>query len=96
MVLRFYSSTVAQASRAMAKGVFIIGLLLIGFGTLILALPDVFVLLAAAVFFFIGLGCIFTAVKIYWAQRQIQTPREAEPFRENVQVRQTNIFEDRF
>lgn len=96
MVFRYYSNTIAQASKAMAKGVFVVGLLLIGFGMLIVALPEFFVLLAAGVFFFIGFGCLFTAVKIYWAQRQMQQSMDEEPFRQNVRVRQTGLFEDRF
>jgi len=98
MVFRTYSNTISQASKAMAKGVFVVGLLLIGFGMLILALPEVFVFLAAGVFFFFGLGCIVTAIKITWAQRALhqamQSPPD-EPFRENVRVHQTNIFEER-
>jgi hypothetical protein len=98
VVFRAYANTISQASKAMAKGVFIVGLLLLGFGTLILALPEVFALLAAAVFFFIGFGCVVTAVKIYWAQRSMNHRIDGmnqEPFRENVRVRQTQIFEER-
>jgi hypothetical protein len=83
----------------MAKGVLLVGLLLVGFGVLIIVMRDIFALLAAAVFFFIGIGCIGTAIKIYWAQRSVNRHMEGmnqEPFRENVRVRQTQIFEERF
>jgi hypothetical protein len=99
MVFRTYTQTLTQASKAMAKGVFVVGLLLIGFGMLIVALPEVFVFLAAGVFFLFGFGCVVTAVKIYWAQRSLQRSMHAspeEPFRENVRVHQTQIFEERF
>lgn len=98
MVFRFYNNTISQASKAMAKGVFVVGLLLIGFGALILAIPELFILVAAGVFFFIGFGCIATAFKIYWAQRTLNQKMGGgaqEPFRENVRVRQTQIFEER-
>ncbi len=40
----------------MASGILVVGLLLIGFGMLILALPELFAFLAAAVFFVAGGG----------------------------------------
>ncbi len=98
MVFRTYTNTLAQASKAMAKGVFVVGLLLIGFGLLIVSLPEVFVFLAAGVFFLVGFGCIVTAIKIYWAQRSMQQAMHGapdEPFRENVRVHQTQVFEER-
>lgn len=98
MVFQYYANTISQASKAMAKGVFIVGLFLIGFGVLIITMPELFAFLAAAVFFFIGVGCIGTAFKIYWAQRTFnqQNPMPPEPFRKNVRVHQTQIFEERY
>ncbi|MBL7153853.1 MAG: hypothetical protein ISS79_09055 [Phycisphaerae bacterium] len=71
MSFRFYTNAVSQASRAFAAGTFITGLLLIGFGTIILALPKIFAYLFAAVFFFAGIGCAITAVKIFLALRKL-------------------------
>jgi membrane protein implicated in regulation of membrane protease activity len=51
-------------------GILTVGLLLVGFGVIILALPEIFAFLAAAVFFIAGLVCAITAVKIFLAQRK--------------------------
>ena len=88
MAFRFYSDIVARASRAFASGAFIIGLLLMGFGTIILALPEIFAFLAAGVFFLAGITCVVTAVKIFWAQTKIDgsNPDTPEEYRENVRI----------
>ena len=71
MSFRLYTNLISQASRKVASGIFIVGLVLIGLGVIILALPEIFAFLAAAVFFFVGLGCAITAVKIFLAQRKL-------------------------
>ena len=55
MDFRFYSSALSRASRAVAATIMIVGLLLIGFGVLIAALPEFFAYLAALVFFIAAL-----------------------------------------
>ncbi len=83
----FYSNMVSQASRGVAKGMFITGLLLVGFGVLILAMPAVFALLAAMAFFIAGVGCAWTAVRIYLAQRHIdRMMQEPDDGRINVRI----------
>jgi len=64
------------------------GLLLIGFGVIILALPEIFAFLAAAVFFIAGIGCAITAVKIFLAQRRLDklTDNQSYGYRENVEI----------
>ena len=57
MSFRFYTNAISQASRNFAAGLFVVGLLLIGFGFLVFVLRDLFALLAAAVFVFAGVGC---------------------------------------
>lgn len=86
MVLRFYSNTISQASRNFAAGLFIVGLLLIGFGFLVFILRDLFALLAAGVFCVAGVGCGITAVKIFLSQRKIDQAGPSEPYRENVRI----------
>ena len=88
MSFRFYTDAVSRASRAFAAGTFITGLLLMGFGTIILALPEIFAFLAAAVFFIAGLGCAITAVKIFFAQRKFDgmTYDDSAGYRKNVQI----------
>jgi hypothetical protein len=94
MVIRYYTNVVSQASRAAASGILVIGMLLIGFGVLIAALPELFAYLAAAFFFIAGVGCGLTAMKILWAQRQMNRAEGAGTMRHNVRVRQTEFFDD--
>jgi hypothetical protein len=90
MPFRFYTSILSQASRSVASGIMVVGLLLVGFGVLIVALPQVFAYLVAMVFFVAGLGCAATALKIYWAQRRIDRFNAADDldvYRKNVRIR---------
>jgi hypothetical protein len=88
MSFRFYSNVISQVSRKVAAGIFVVGLLLIGFGIVIMALPEVFAFLAAAVFFIAGIGCGITAVRIFWAQRKLNktSHRDSGAHRENVRI----------
>jgi len=88
MIFRFYTSTISRASRTFAAGMFVVGLLLIGFGLLIYVLPRLFATLAAIVFFVAGAGCAATAVRIFLAQRQLDkaTRDETELYRDNVRI----------
>ncbi len=71
MSFRFYTNVISQATRNFAAGLFIVGLLLIGFGFLVYILRDLFAILASIVFFVVGLFCGTTAVKIFLAQRKL-------------------------
>jgi len=88
MSFRFYTNAISQASRNFAAGLFIVGLLLIGFGFLVYILRELFAVLAAIVFFVAGIGCGITAVKIFWAQRKLDkiNSDDSPPYRENVQI----------
>jgi hypothetical protein len=88
MVFRYYTNAVSQASRSVASAIMVVGLLLIGFGVLIIALPELFAFLAAAVFFMAGAGCGLTAFKIYWAQRQVDRMDANQPqvYRQNARI----------
>ncbi len=87
MSFRFYTNAISQASRNFAAGLFITGLLLIGFGFLVYILRDLFAILASIVFFVTGVGCGITAVKIFLMQRRIDRRIDsAEPYRDNVQI----------
>jgi len=92
MNFRFYTNAISQASRKVASGIFIVGLVLIGLGGIILALPEIFAFLAAAVFFVAGLGCAITAVKIFLAQRKFDKINndnigdDSQGYRGNVQI----------
>jgi hypothetical protein len=60
----------SQASRNLAAGVFVVGMLLIGFGFLIYVLRDLFAILFAIIFCAAGIGCLGTAVKIFFSLRR--------------------------
>ena len=96
MSFRFYSNAISQASRNFAAGLFITGLLLIGFGFLVYILRDLFAILASIVFFVAGVGCGITAVKIFWAQRKLDKINSSDPqdYRENVQIHIENHNEE--
>ncbi len=95
MSFRFYSNAVSQATRGIATGMLVIGLLLVGFGMLILAMPEVFAFLAACIFFIAGSGCALTAIKIYFAQRAMDRthPPSGEPYRSNVRIHTRDGFD---
>lgn len=88
MVMRYYSNAVSQASRAVASTIMIVGMLLIGFAVLIMALPQLFAFLAAALFFVAGVGCGITGIKIFWAQHRVDRYSEesTQVYRQNVRI----------
>jgi len=88
MSFRYYTNVISQASRNFAAGLFIVGLLLIGFGFLVYILRDLFAVLAAIVFFVAGVGCGITAVKIFWTLHKLDKAAgdDSEPYRKNVQI----------
>ncbi len=88
MSFRFYTNAISQASKSIAAGIFITGLLLIGFGFLIYVLKEIFAILAAIVFCVAGAGCLITAIKIFLAQRKLDKITSDDPpgYRENVHI----------
>ena len=96
MVFRFYSNAMSQASRALASGVFIVGLLLIGFGFMITLLPELFAYLAAIVFFVAGIACAVTAIKMFIAQRKIEHMQQDDSvaYRNNVHIKTDEYFDE--
>ena len=88
MSFRFYTNVISQASRNFAAGLFITGLLLIGFAFLIYVLRDLFAILFAIVFVVTGIGCGITAIKIFWALHKMDkaVSNGSEPYRENVRI----------
>lgn len=88
---------ISQASRNFAAGLFITGMLLIGFGFLVYVLRDLFAVLASIVFFIVGLGCGTTAVKIFLAQRKLDkmnSDRGMSDYRRNVRVHREEYYND--
>ncbi len=96
MSFRFYSNVISQASRNFAAGLFITGLLLIGFGFLVYILRDLFAILASIVFFVVGLACGTTAVKIFLVQRKLDkmdSDDGAMDYRKNVRIYSEESYE---
>ena len=96
MSFRFYTNVISQASRNFAAGLFITGMLLIGFGFLVIILRDLFAVLAAIVFFIVGLGCGTTAVKIFLAQRKLDKMDSYDgtvDYRRNVRIHNEETYE---
>jgi hypothetical protein len=79
----------------MASGILVVSLLLIGFGVVIVALPELFAYLAATIFFLAGAGCAATALKIFWAQRRIDrfNADDLDVYRKNVRIHTGEHFE---
>ncbi len=68
---------------------FIVGMLLIGFGFLVYILRELFAVLFSIVFCVAGLGCGVTAVKIFLAQRKfdkMSSDDSTTGHRKNVQI----------
>ena len=95
MSFRFYTNAISQATRGVAVWILLVGLLLIGFGALILALPELFALLAALVFFVAGASCLATAFKIYLAHRRIQkfNKEDTDDYRKNVRIHTEEYYD---
>jgi hypothetical protein len=72
-------------SKGFSKGLFVIGLLLIGFGTLVWVLKEIFAFIAAAIFIAVGIGCCANAVRFYLATRK------TKPFNDDSAGRSDNV-----
>lgn len=70
MFFKFYSNQFNQITKGFSKGLFVIGLLLIGFGTLVWVLKEIFALIAAAIFMLAGAACCTNAIRLYFASRK--------------------------
>jgi hypothetical protein len=90
MVFRFFfSEQASQATKGLAKGSLVLGLLLIGFGMLVFVLRDIFALLAAAIFFIGGFSSIGYAIKLFVAAHRMRRGGKDPDgaYRENVNIR---------
>ncbi len=63
-------------------------MLLIGFGFLIWVLRELFAILFAIIFCIAGIGCICTAIKVFWSVRKFEkmNPDEPHGYRSNVRI----------
>ena len=80
----------AQMSRGFAKGLFVTGLLLIGFGILVYVLKEVFAAIAAAIFVVAGGACCYNAIKLFFSSRKMRNIDmdfdQPDGYRKNVQA----------
>ena len=95
MGVRFYTNMISQVSRNFAVGLFIVGLLLVGFGFLVYVLRELFAILAAAVFFVVGTACGITAIKIFLIQKKLDklNSDDSQGYRKNVQIRREEYYD---
>jgi hypothetical protein len=91
MAFRFYSNTFSQATRGLVLTVFTVGLMLIGFGVVIIAFPEIFAFLAALIFFIAGASCTIFALKMFFTLRRIHKTDTA--YRDNVTIHELDDFD---
>ncbi|MCD4830452.1 MAG: hypothetical protein K8R02_01435 [Anaerohalosphaeraceae bacterium] len=88
MFFKYYNNSLNQMSRGFAKGLFVIGLLLAGFGVLVYILKEVLAVIAAAIFMVVGFFCCVNAIRIYILSRKLNNASDPnDDHRENVRVR---------
>lgn len=89
MVFRFYSNQLSEATKSIAGWIFVLGLMIIGFGLLVLLLSDIFIFVAAGLFFVAGLGVMSYAVRLFFAACKMGKDLNGESsnaYRENVKI----------
>lgn len=89
MVFRIHSSQLSEATKSIAGWIFTAGLLLLGFGVLIIALPAVFIFIAAGIFFLAGLSVIGYAARLFIAAGRMGkdlNDNSRNAYRENVKI----------
>ncbi len=84
----FRGDPVRQATQGLAKVALFLGLMLIGFGLLLIILKEVFIFIAAAIFFLAGFSAIGYALRMFILQHKMKKSNTA--YREGVEVH----FED--
>ena len=85
MFFKFRSSEISKATNSIAAGIFVVGMMLIGFGILIFALPKLFAWLAAGVFFMAGISVIGYAIRLFVTIKKMQNMGE-DGYRQNVEI----------
>jgi hypothetical protein len=66
MLFNFYSNSFSGISKGFAKGLFVTGLLIFGFGLLVWIFRQVLAVIAAAIFMVVGVVCCLNAIRIYY------------------------------
>ena len=96
MFFKYYTNAMSQMSKGFAKGLFIVGLLLIGFGVGVYVLKEIFAAIAAAIFIVAGGACCYNAIKLFFVGRRMRNMDvgfdQSDRCRKNVQIH----IEDRY
>jgi hypothetical protein len=94
MIFRTYSQTLSQASKTMAAGILMVGLMLISLGVLIAAFPKVFAYVVAGVLVAAGLGIAAVSLKIFLMHRGLTRKDSGQDDMRspNIQVRPPDAF----
>ena len=81
-------NSVEQAGKGFAKGMFIIGLLLVGFAMLVWVLKEIFAFIAAGIFILAGVWCCGFSIKVWWHTRKFKAGPNGDEnsYRENVRI----------
>ncbi len=89
-MLRFYSSTVSNATKSIASWTLSLGLFLLALGVLVIILKTVIVLFIAGAFLLAGVVCVSAAIRMYIRLFFSNTRPDDCPFRENVRPHQNH------
>lgn len=66
MLFNFYSNSFSGISKSFARGLFVTGLLIFGFGILVWVFKEVLAIIAAAIFMVVGVSCCLKAIRMYY------------------------------
>jgi hypothetical protein len=88
MFFKFSSNPLQQISRTVTYWIFIAGLMLIGFGVLCIAFPEVLAFVVAMLFFLAGISTISYAARIFWTIHKLGKPmnHKQDVYRKNVEI----------
>jgi len=70
----------SHIARQMATKSFVAGLVLIGLGLLVLAVPQLVVIPLAILFFIIGFFCVTSAWRLFWASKRATSARAEQDY----------------
>lgn len=84
----FQGNPFRQATKGMAKGALITGLILIGLGMLVWVLKEIFAIIAMILFFMAGFSAIGWSIRLFLLQWKMR--KDNSVYREGVEVH----FED--
>jgi len=81
----FHGNSFREATKGMAKGALVTGLILIGLGMLVWVLREIFALIAMIIFFMAGFSAIGYSIRLFILQHKMKNTDNA--YRKNVQIR---------